>query len=143
MFRFTLKSLAVGLFVAGVVAPGCVSYDKYAKTADEKERTKDELDYTSQQLNQAEEALVAAGSEKQMLEERARLADQLQAENAKLQAMVDDMKAKGTIFTPEGTKLITQDGMYGYQARVTWSSTSAAIRSPARAARSCRTWARS
>jgi len=117
VFRFTLKSLAVGLVAASAILPGCVAKSRYALTADELARMQDENQYTRGQLSEAEEALVAAGAEKEMLAQRAALAEQLKAENAKLQALVDDMKKKGAIFTPDGTSIITQDGMYGYRAQ--------------------------
>ena len=116
MFCGTMKSMAVGLVVSGLVLPGCVASSKYYTQQDELARTQDELDSTSAQLKDAEDILVTSENEKSTLQAKAAQAEKLAAENAKLQAIVDDLKKKGAIVTPDGTTLIAQDGMYGWRA---------------------------
>jgi len=111
-----MKSMAVGLVLAGLVLPGCVASSKYYTQQDELARTQDELDSTSAQLKDAEDILVTSENEKSTLQAKAAQAEKLAAENAKLQATVDELKKKGMIVTPDGTTLIAENGMYGWRA---------------------------
>jgi chemotaxis protein MotB len=116
LFSSTVKWLAVGSLLVSVL-PGCVAYSKHAKTADELAQAQDELGTTSGQLRDAEDALIAAGEEREMLAQKAQLADQLAAQKAELEALLEKMKSEGAIATVDGTVLFTQDGMYGYRAQ--------------------------
>jgi chemotaxis protein MotB len=108
--------MAVGLVVSGLVLPGCVASSKYYTQQDELARTQEDLDSTSAQLKDAEDILVTSENEKSTLQAKAAQAEKLAAENAKLQAIVDDLKKKGAIVTPDGTTLIAENGMYGWRA---------------------------
>jgi outer membrane protein OmpA-like peptidoglycan-associated protein len=114
LFARTVKCLAV---CSILVASSCVSYAKHAQTADELNKTKDELNSTTGQLQAAEDQLVDSSNQRKALEDRAAMADKLQAQNAELTAMIEKMKKDGAIATVDGTVLFTKEGMYGYRAQ--------------------------
>ncbi len=116
MFCSTVKCVALGLVVSGLVLPGCVASSKYYTQQDELARAQDDLSSTTAQLKDAEDILVTSENEKSALQAKAAQAEKLAAENAKLQSIVDDLKKKGAITTPEGTVLFASDGMYGWRA---------------------------
>ncbi len=116
MLSHTVKSLAVGS-VLGLLLSGCVAESKYATMADRAATAEDELTTTSGQLRETEDLLVAAGEEAEMLRQKALLADQLAAQKAELEALLQKMKSEGAIATVDGTVLFTRDGMYGYRAQ--------------------------
>ena len=115
MFSRTVKCLA--LSSALVFATSCVSTAKYAKTSDELAKTKDELKTTTEQLQGAEDQLVDSSNQRKALEDRAALADKLQAQNAELTAMIEKMRTDGSIKDVPGTAVITGNGVYGYRAQ--------------------------
>jgi chemotaxis protein MotB len=111
------KSLAVGFMVAGMFLPACVSSTKYKNLENEHVKTKEDLDAANSSLSDAEGALVTTESEKKALANKAALADQMAAENAKLQAKLDELTKKGAVIAPDGTTLFTDDGKYGWRAQ--------------------------
>jgi len=117
LFSSTMKWSAVGSLVALCVLPGCVTGTRYAQQGDELARTQDELQQHSGQLREAEDALIAAGEEREALAQRAALADQMQTKNAELQALVEKLKQQGAFTTPEGTTVVAYDGMIGYRSQ--------------------------
>jgi len=117
VFCHTMKSLAVGLVLAGAVLPGCVSSTKYKSAADQAVQAQEERDALAGQLSEAETMLVESEGQQNTLKQKAALADQLAAENAALQAKIDDLSKKGTISTPDGTLIFTDDGKYGWRAQ--------------------------
>jgi len=112
----TMKTWAVALSIAVVALPGCVSSTKYRTVEDELVRTQDDLDATNASLAETEGLLVDANAEREMLKQRAALADQLAAEKAELERKLQEMADTGVLATPDGTNIIVQDGMYGYRA---------------------------
>ena len=112
MLSSTVKWLAVGS-VLGLLLPGCVAYAKHAKTQDELARTQEDLSASSEQLSDAEQALADAGEENQTLAQRA---NELAAEKAKLEALLQQMKADGTLTAPAGATLFISGDAYGYRA---------------------------
>lgn len=116
MFSCTVKWLAVGSILA-LVLPGCVAESKYATMADRAATAEEELGTTNAQLRETEDLLVAAGEEREMLAQKAQLADQLAQQKAELEALLQKMKSEGAIATVDGTVLFTRDGMYGYRAQ--------------------------
>ncbi len=117
MFSSTMKCLAVGSMLALGVLPGCVTHSRYAQQGDALARTQEELQANSGQLREAEDALIAAGEEREALAQRAALADQMAAKNAELQALVEKLKQQGAFTTPEGTTVVAYDGMIGYRSQ--------------------------
>lgn len=115
MFSRTVKCLA--LSSALVFATSCVSSTKHAKTTNELAKTKGELDTSTKQLQEAEDQLVDSSNQRKALEDRAALADKLQAQNAELTAMIEKMRTDGSIKDVPGTAVITGNGVYGYRAQ--------------------------
>jgi len=110
-----MKTVAVGVVASVFVLPSCVSSTKYRQTEDELARTQDELSLTRSSLEETEDMLVDVDGQRQALQEKAALADQLAAEKAALEARVQQLMKEGTIKTTDGTVIFAQDGMYGYR----------------------------
>jgi chemotaxis protein MotB len=111
------KSLAVGLMVVGAFLPSCVSSTKYRTLEDEHVKAREELEAAGMQLSEAEDQLIDAEGQKAALASKAAMADKYAAENAALQAKIDELSKGGTILTPDGTVLFTEDGKYGWRAQ--------------------------
>lgn len=111
------KSMAVGLIVISAFLPACVASSKYRSLEDTHVKTREELDAAGAQLSEAEEQLIDAEGERSKLASKAALADQMAADNAKLQAKIDELTRKGSIMAPDGTVLFTDDGKYGWRAQ--------------------------
>jgi chemotaxis protein MotB len=112
----TVKSLAVGLVLAGAVLPGCVSSTRYKQLEDEHVRAKDDLGSMQGQLSEVEDQLITSEEQQNQLRSKAERAAALEAENKELQAKIADLAKKGTITTPSGTTLFTDEGQYGWRA---------------------------
>ena len=112
MLSSTVKWLAVGS-VLGLLLPGCVAYAKHAKTQDELARTQEDLNASTEQLSDAEQALADAGEENQTLAQKA---NDLAAEKAKLEALLNQMKSEGKLTAPAGATLFISGDAYGYRA---------------------------
>ncbi len=110
-------SLAVGLIMAGVLMPACVTSGKYRAAENEAARAREERDEASGLLSAAEEQLVDAEGQRASLMSKAALAEAMAAENAQLKSQIEELSKSGRIVTPTGTVLFAEDGKYGWRAQ--------------------------
>lgn len=117
MLSHTMKTFAFGLALSALVLPACVTQDKYRVLEDELARTQSELSRTNSDLSSAQDMLIDSEGTQMAMADRAALAEQLAAENANLQAQLQEYLNNNTIVTPTGTTIVAHDGAYGYRAQ--------------------------
>jgi chemotaxis protein MotB len=112
LFSYTLKWMAVGSVLA-LVLPACVAQAKHVQTLDDLAKTQEERDAAAAQLQDAEMVIADASAENEAL---ARKANDLAAEKAKLEALLNQLKTDGKIPQIANTTLFISGDTYGYRA---------------------------